>query len=33
MENVLPDAKCVRNNHKLISVFVQGKIADEILEN
>ena len=33
MGNVLPDAKCVRNNHKLISVFVQGKIADEILEN
>ena len=33
MGNVLPYTKCVRDNHNLISVFVQGKIANEILEN
>ena len=33
MKNVLPDTTCVRANHNLISVFVEGKIADEIIEH
>ena len=32
MGNVLPDVTCVRKNHNLISVYREGKAADEILE-
>ena len=33
MENTLPDVTCVRKNHNLISVYCEGKVADEILEH
>ncbi len=31
MGNTLPDPVCVRHNHSLMSVFCEGKIADEIV--
>ena len=33
MGNTLPDVTCVRKNHNLISVYCEGKVADEILEH
>ena len=33
MGNTLPDVTCVRKNHNLISVYCEGKAADEILEH
>ena len=30
--NVLPDPQCVRKNHNLISVYIESKIADEIVD-
>lgn len=31
--NTLPDVTSVRSTHNLISVYCEGKIADEVLEN
>ena len=33
MGNTLPDVTCVCENHNLISVCCEGKVADEILEH
>ena len=33
MANTLPDVTSVRSNHNLISVYCEGKIADEVLEH
>ena len=33
MGNTLPDVTCVCKNHNLISVYCEGKVADEILEH
>ena len=30
--NVLPDPQCVRKNHNLISVYIESKIEDEIVD-
>ena len=30
--NTLPDPNCVRHNHNLISVYCEGRIADEYVE-
>ena len=33
MGNTLPDPNCVRHNHHLLSIYCEGKVADEILLN
>ena len=33
MRNTLPNVTCVRKNQNLISVYCEGKVADEILED
>ena len=33
MRNTLPDVTCVYENHNLISVYCERKVADEILEH
>ena len=30
-ENTLPDVACVRQNHHLLSVYCEGKIAEELI--